>query len=49
MRSLYGEHVDQGLLEVISPPQQFYPNMTNLRLTLGDPMDRVQWRSKQVQ
>ena len=29
-----------GLLEIIAPPAEFYPDMNNLRQTLGDPVDR---------
>merc|ERR1712029_849330 len=36
-----------GLLEIIAPPAEFYPDMSNLRQTFGDPADRIQWRSKQ--
>ena len=38
--------LESGILEVISPPAEFYPNWTSLKQTLGDPMERVQWRSK---
>ncbi|XP_052830467.1 alpha-1,3-mannosyl-glycoprotein 4-beta-N-acetylglucosaminyltransferase A [Octopus bimaculoides] len=39
--------VDSGLLEVISSPPEFYPNLDNLKRTLGDSQDRVRWRTKQ--
>ena len=48
VQNMFGKHVDRGVLEVISPPQDFYPNLTALRPTLGDEPERVQWRSKQV-
>ena len=48
VQSMFGKHIDRGVLEVISPPADFYPNLTNLRPTLGDEPERVQWRSKQV-
>jgi len=35
------------LLEIIAPPAEFYPDLNNLRQTLGDPAYRIQWRSKQ--
>ena len=38
---------DDGLLEVISPPSSFYPDMNSLRITLNDPIERVKWRTKQ--
>ena len=43
----FPEHVESGLIEVISPPPHFYPDWTTLRRTLGDEPERVQWRSKQ--
>ena len=39
---------DIGLIEIISPPAEFYPDMTSLKQTLGDDMERVIWRSKQA-
>lgn len=36
-----------GLIEVISPPASYYPDMRRLRPTLGDPPERVRWRTKQ--
>ena len=36
-----------GLLEIISPPASFYPNLDDLRVTLNDPLERVKWRTKQ--
>jgi alpha-1,3-mannosylglycoprotein beta-1,4-N-acetylglucosaminyltransferase A/B len=44
---MFGKHIERGVLEVISPPADFYPNLTALRPTLGDEPERVQWRSKQ--
>lgn len=43
----FSQHLESGLMEVISPPAEFYPDMTGLRKTLGDDMERVTWRSKQ--
>ena len=43
----FGEYCDNGIIEVISPPVSYYPNMDKLRITLNDPMERVKWRSKQ--
>ena len=39
---------DSGLIEIISPPGEFYPDMASLKQTLGDDMERVTWRSKQA-
>ena len=40
--------IDTGLIEIISPPGEFYPDMASLKQTLGDDMERVTWRSKQA-
>lgn len=45
--SSFREQLATGLLEIIAPPAEFYPDLNNLRQTLGDPAYRVQWRSKQ--
>merc|ERR1719308_676154 len=44
----FQKHLESGLMEVISPPLEFYPDMTALKQTLGDDMERVTWRSKQA-
>lgn len=43
----FGEFIDSGLLEVIAPPANYYPDFNTSRLTLNDPLERVIWRSKQ--
>lgn len=43
----FGPYVDCGLIEVLSPPASYYPNLEHLRKTLNDPPERVKWRSKQ--
>ncbi|CAM1322762.1 MGAT4B (predicted) [Pycnogonum litorale] len=47
VRSRFDEHIESGFLEIISPDPSFYPDFSYLKKTLGDPMDRVKWRSKQ--
>ncbi|KAL1131161.1 hypothetical protein AAG570_012398 [Ranatra chinensis] len=39
--------LNSGLVEVISPPASYYPDMGRLRTTLGDSPERVRWRTKQ--
>ncbi|KAG5888681.1 hypothetical protein JTB14_022265 [Gonioctena quinquepunctata] len=39
--------VDSGLIEVVAPSPGYYPDFDKLRITLGDPPERVRWRSKQ--
>lgn len=43
----FPEYLDNGLIEIISPPSSYYPNWDKLRITLNDPIERVKWRSKQ--
>ena len=44
---VFPSQVENGLIEVVSPPAHFYPDLNNLRQTLGDDPERVLWRSKQ--
>ena len=37
LQLLFLQHIQSGLLEVISPPPQFYPDLTELEETLGKP------------
>ncbi|KAI7808992.1 hypothetical protein IRJ41_024399 [Triplophysa rosa] len=39
--------LNSGLLEVISPPVSYYPDLNNLKETFGDSKERVKWRTKQ--
>lgn len=41
------EAINSGLIDILSPHSSYYPDMRNLRLTLGDSINRVRWRSKQ--
>lgn len=43
----FGSYVEAGLIDVLSPPASYYPNLDNLKITLDDSMERVRWRSKQ--
>lgn len=47
IQSRFPEYIDNGLIEVISPPASYYPDWNKLRVTLNDPVERVKWRSKQ--
>ncbi|XP_067122632.1 alpha-1,3-mannosyl-glycoprotein 4-beta-N-acetylglucosaminyltransferase B-like [Centruroides vittatus] len=47
IENLFYSHIASGMLEVIAPPANYYPEFKNLRKTLGDPIDRVRWRTKQ--
>ena len=39
--------VEQGIIDVIAPPEFYYPDLDHLPSTFGDPAERVKWRSKQ--
>uniref|UniRef100_A0A4W3JYM2 Alpha-1,3-mannosyl-glycoprotein 4-beta-N-acetylglucosaminyltransferase A n=1 Tax=Callorhinchus milii TaxID=7868 RepID=A0A4W3JYM2_CALMI len=39
--------INSGLIEIISPPVAYYPDLTNLKETFGDSKERVRWRTKQ--
>ncbi|XP_060875700.1 alpha-1,3-mannosyl-glycoprotein 4-beta-N-acetylglucosaminyltransferase B-like isoform X1 [Metopolophium dirhodum] len=41
------EAVNSGLVDIIAPTPEYYPDFGKLRLTLGDSKIRVSWRSKQ--
>jgi alpha-1,3-mannosylglycoprotein beta-1,4-N-acetylglucosaminyltransferase A/B len=47
IRSEFADHLDSGLLEVIVPSADYYPDLDAVPLTLGDPRGRVKWRAKQ--
>uniref|UniRef100_A0A663NER9 MGAT4 family member D n=1 Tax=Athene cunicularia TaxID=194338 RepID=A0A663NER9_ATHCN len=43
----FPREIQSGVLEVISPPASYYPDLSNLKQTFGDSEDRVRWRTKQ--
>lgn len=43
----FPQHLDSGLIEIISPRLSYYPDLNKVRATLDDPIERVRWRSKQ--
>ncbi|KFO25166.1 Alpha-1,3-mannosyl-glycoprotein 4-beta-N-acetylglucosaminyltransferase A [Fukomys damarensis] len=43
----FSKEISSGLVEVISPPESYYPDLTNLKETFGDSQERVRWRTKQ--
>ncbi|XP_034482409.1 alpha-1,3-mannosyl-glycoprotein 4-beta-N-acetylglucosaminyltransferase A [Drosophila innubila] len=44
----FGEYLDEGLIDVITPPTNYYPDFDKLHITLHDNPARVRWRSKQT-
>ncbi|XP_078601597.1 alpha-1,3-mannosyl-glycoprotein 4-beta-N-acetylglucosaminyltransferase B-like [Branchiostoma floridae x Branchiostoma japonicum] len=47
VKESYKAPIESGLLEIISPPAGFYPDLDSLKETFGDPKERVKWRTKQ--
>ena len=47
IRERFPESLAAGMLEVISPPANYYPDLSHLRESFGDPIERVKWRTKQ--
>ena len=47
IEKLYGKYIEDGLIEIISPPVEFYPDFDRLTLSLNDDKFRVKWRTKQ--
>ncbi|XP_027508498.1 alpha-1,3-mannosyl-glycoprotein 4-beta-N-acetylglucosaminyltransferase-like protein MGAT4D [Corapipo altera] len=47
VKTSFPREIQSGVLEVISPPASYYPDLSNLKKTLGDSEDRVRWRTKQ--
>uniref|UniRef100_A0A8I6A1A7 Alpha-1,3-mannosyl-glycoprotein 4-beta-N-acetylglucosaminyltransferase A n=1 Tax=Rattus norvegicus TaxID=10116 RepID=A0A8I6A1A7_RAT len=45
----FSREISSGLLEVISPPESYYPDLTNLKETSGDSKERVRWRRRTKQ
>lgn len=39
--------VDSGLVEIVSPSPNYYPDLDAVPLTFGDSRERVKWRTKQ--
>ncbi|XP_024599618.1 alpha-1,3-mannosyl-glycoprotein 4-beta-N-acetylglucosaminyltransferase A isoform X2 [Neophocaena asiaeorientalis asiaeorientalis] len=43
----FSKEISSGLVEIISPPESYYPDLTNLKETFGDSKERIRWRTKQ--
>ena len=39
---------DTGLIDIISPPAEFYPDIASLEKTVWEPLARFSWRPKQA-
>ncbi|XP_078268114.1 alpha-1,3-mannosyl-glycoprotein 4-beta-N-acetylglucosaminyltransferase B-like [Rhinoraja longicauda] len=47
LQDTYPKEIQSGLLEIISPSANFYPDLSKLKETFGDSQSRVKWRTKQ--
>ena len=47
IQNVFSKQIEEGILEIIAPPEKFYPDFSELKLTFGDDIERVHWRSKQ--
>lgn len=49
LKDRFDEYIRSGLIEIIAPPKEFYPDLNNLPkdVTFHDPPVRVKWRTKQ--
>ena len=41
------DYIESGLIEIIAPPASYYPDMSDVKATLGDSIERTKWRTKQ--
>ena len=39
---------DSGLIDIISPPIEFYPDLVSLKKTVWEPLERFSWSPKQA-
>lgn len=45
---VFAEHINDGLIEIIWPPIDYYQNLNELKTTLNDELERMRWRTKQT-
>lgn len=48
IKARFSPQINAGMVEIIVPKAELYPDLEKLKLTLGDPLTRVKWRSKQT-
>ena len=44
----YPEYLENGFMNIIQAPSDFYPDFKNLKRNFGDSVERVKWRSREV-
>ncbi|XP_072261956.1 alpha-1,3-mannosyl-glycoprotein 4-beta-N-acetylglucosaminyltransferase-like protein MGAT4D isoform X2 [Pyxicephalus adspersus] len=47
IKDTFPREIHSGVLEIISPPPSYYPELSNIKETFGDTKERVRWRTKQ--
>ncbi|XP_053317064.1 alpha-1,3-mannosyl-glycoprotein 4-beta-N-acetylglucosaminyltransferase-like protein MGAT4D [Spea bombifrons] len=47
IKESFPREIQSGVLEIISPPASYYPDLNNVKETFGDSKERVRWRTKQ--
>ncbi|VDO93930.1 unnamed protein product [Soboliphyme baturini] len=47
LRDEFDEHFSSGMLEVLVPPKNYYPDFSAIRSTFNDDKQRMRWRTKQ--
>lgn len=47
IESIFEPYIENGLIDIVAPSPSYYPDLSKLRITLNDPLERVKWRSKQ--
>ncbi|GAU93552.1 hypothetical protein RvY_05478 [Ramazzottius varieornatus] len=48
LQTTFAQYIEKGVLEIIAPSVDYYPDLNALPSTLGDPPERMKWRAKQV-
>lgn len=43
----FGNFIESGLIEILSPPASYYPDLDHVIPTIGDSVERTRWRTKQ--
>ncbi|OCT99769.1 alpha-1,3-mannosyl-glycoprotein 4-beta-N-acetylglucosaminyltransferase B [Xenopus laevis] len=47
IKNNFPQEIESGVLEIVSPPVNYYPDLSNIKETFGDSKERVRWRTKQ--
>lgn len=50
IKNNYKKELDEGLIDIIVPPGDYYPDLNNFDVKdelFNDPIERIKWRTKQ--